>query len=196
MIWNRHTMNSMKLVTPLHSLYWSIHTKDESKRGTELTQAFWCHSIFWSLFSWNKMQRNDKFHGNHVKHFWESFWQQTSKFHETRVSRNLTIYLPSAICSDWCMSWYHGCLSICHLILHSLPFLPLHFSLFLAEHWASTEAIEPQNNSPCMLIVCDLVNLVLIPPKAQNVFKILQNLWQKSQILRWLKFVMLAKLSD
>ena len=24
-------MNSMKLVIPLHSLYWSIHTKDESK---------------------------------------------------------------------------------------------------------------------------------------------------------------------
>ena len=24
-------MNSMKLVSPLHSLYWSIHTKDESK---------------------------------------------------------------------------------------------------------------------------------------------------------------------
>ena len=23
-------MNSMKLVIPLHSLYWSIHTKDES----------------------------------------------------------------------------------------------------------------------------------------------------------------------
>ena len=23
--------NSMKLVSPLHSLYWSIHTKDESK---------------------------------------------------------------------------------------------------------------------------------------------------------------------
>ena len=27
-------MNSMKLVIPLHSLYWSTHTKDESKRGT------------------------------------------------------------------------------------------------------------------------------------------------------------------
>ena len=27
-------MNSMKLVIPLHSLYWSIHTKDESKRRT------------------------------------------------------------------------------------------------------------------------------------------------------------------
>ena len=27
-------MNSMKLVIPLHSLYQSIHTKDESKRGT------------------------------------------------------------------------------------------------------------------------------------------------------------------
>ena len=27
-------LNSMKLVIPLHSLYWSIHTKDESKRET------------------------------------------------------------------------------------------------------------------------------------------------------------------
>ena len=27
-------MNAMKLVIPLCSLYWSIHTKDESKRGT------------------------------------------------------------------------------------------------------------------------------------------------------------------
>ena len=27
-------MNSMKLVITLHSLYWSIHTKDESKRGS------------------------------------------------------------------------------------------------------------------------------------------------------------------
>ena len=31
-------MNSMKLVIPLHSLYWSIHTKDESK--CETTFAF------------------------------------------------------------------------------------------------------------------------------------------------------------
>ena len=34
------TMNSMKLVIPLHSLYWSIHTKDESKRGTEFAFIF------------------------------------------------------------------------------------------------------------------------------------------------------------
>ena len=33
-------MNSMKLVIPLHSLYWSIHTKDESKRGTAFTFIF------------------------------------------------------------------------------------------------------------------------------------------------------------
>ena len=31
--------NSMKLVIPLHSLYWSIHTKDESKRGTRLLSS-------------------------------------------------------------------------------------------------------------------------------------------------------------
>ena len=58
-------LNSMKLVIPLHSLYWSIHTKDESKRGTrnhicfrlwcELTLALWCYSIIWNLFSWDKM---------------------------------------------------------------------------------------------------------------------------------------------
>ena len=29
----------------------------------ELTLALWCHSIVCSLFSWNKMYRNDKFHG-------------------------------------------------------------------------------------------------------------------------------------
>ena len=33
-------MNSMKLVIPLHSLYWSIHTKDESKRGTTFAFIF------------------------------------------------------------------------------------------------------------------------------------------------------------
>ena len=31
----------------------------------ELTLALWCHSIVWSLFLWNKLQRNDKFHGIH-----------------------------------------------------------------------------------------------------------------------------------
>ena len=33
-------MNSMKLVIPLGSLYWSIHTKDESKRCSAF--AFIC----------------------------------------------------------------------------------------------------------------------------------------------------------
>ena len=33
-------MNSMKLVIPLLSLYWSIHTKDESKRGTAFAFIF------------------------------------------------------------------------------------------------------------------------------------------------------------
>ena len=33
-------MNSTKLVIPLHSLYWSIHTKDESKRGTAFAFIF------------------------------------------------------------------------------------------------------------------------------------------------------------
>ena len=33
-------MNSMKLVISLHSLYWSIHTKDESKRGTAFAFIF------------------------------------------------------------------------------------------------------------------------------------------------------------
>ena len=33
-------MNSIKLVIPLHSLYWSIHTKDESKRGTAFAFIF------------------------------------------------------------------------------------------------------------------------------------------------------------
>ena len=33
-------LNSMKLVIPLHSLYWSIRTKDESKRGTAFAFIF------------------------------------------------------------------------------------------------------------------------------------------------------------
>ena len=33
-------MNAMKLVISLHSLYWSIHTKDESKRGTAFAFIF------------------------------------------------------------------------------------------------------------------------------------------------------------
>ena len=37
---NGKKMNSMKLVIPLHSLYWSIHTKDESKRGTAFAFIF------------------------------------------------------------------------------------------------------------------------------------------------------------
>ena len=36
----RCIMNSMKLVIPLHTLYWSIHTKDESKRGTAFAFIF------------------------------------------------------------------------------------------------------------------------------------------------------------
>ena len=35
-----YIMNSMNLVIPLHSLYWSIHTKDESKRGTAFAFIF------------------------------------------------------------------------------------------------------------------------------------------------------------
>ena len=33
-------VNSMKLVILLHSLYWSIHIKDENKRGTAFTFIF------------------------------------------------------------------------------------------------------------------------------------------------------------
>ena len=33
-------MNSMKLVIPLHSLYWLFHTKDESKRGIAFAFIF------------------------------------------------------------------------------------------------------------------------------------------------------------
>ena len=36
----RRYKNSMKLVIPLHSLYWSIHTKDESKCGTAFASTF------------------------------------------------------------------------------------------------------------------------------------------------------------
>ena len=33
-------VNSMKLVILFHSMYWSIHTKDESKRGTAFAFIF------------------------------------------------------------------------------------------------------------------------------------------------------------
>ena len=38
----RHSdvINSMKLVIPLHSLYWSIHTKDEGKRASAFAFIF------------------------------------------------------------------------------------------------------------------------------------------------------------
>ena len=38
--YSRQLMNPMKLVIALHSLYWSIHTKDESKRGTAFAFIF------------------------------------------------------------------------------------------------------------------------------------------------------------
>ena len=38
--WVPASMNSLKLVIPLHSLYWSIHTRDESKRGTAFAFIF------------------------------------------------------------------------------------------------------------------------------------------------------------
>ena len=43
-------MNYMKFVIPLHSLYWSIHTKDESKRGTAFAfiigvNWLWCCGV-------------------------------------------------------------------------------------------------------------------------------------------------------
>ena len=42
-----HIMNSMKLVIPLHSLHWSIHTKDESK----------CRNTFAFIFGVNRLWR-------------------------------------------------------------------------------------------------------------------------------------------
>ena len=39
-------MNSMNFVIPLHSWYWSIHTKDESKHGTAFAFIF-CVNWLW-----------------------------------------------------------------------------------------------------------------------------------------------------
>ena len=36
----KKNMNSMKLVIPLQSMYWSIHTKDESKGGIAFVFIF------------------------------------------------------------------------------------------------------------------------------------------------------------
>ena len=41
-----HHMDSMKLVIPLHSLYWSIHTKDESKRGIVFAHIFGVNQLW------------------------------------------------------------------------------------------------------------------------------------------------------
>ena len=60
-------MNPMKLVIPLHSLYWSIHTKDESKRGTAFAFIFGVNwlwrcgvtasfEVFFFLMTWNVME--------------------------------------------------------------------------------------------------------------------------------------------
>ena len=53
-------LNSLKLVIPLHSLYWSVVNSHQRWKQTrnrvcfhlccELTLALWCHSIVWSLF--------------------------------------------------------------------------------------------------------------------------------------------------
>ena len=45
-VWESQSLNSMKLVIPLHELYWSIHTKDESKRGTAFAFIF-CVNWLW-----------------------------------------------------------------------------------------------------------------------------------------------------
>ena len=57
----------------------SIHTKDESKRGTAFAFIFgvnwlWRCGVtasFGVFFSWNKVKRNDKFHRIHV---WRAAW--------------------------------------------------------------------------------------------------------------------------
>ena len=58
----QENLKSMKLAIPLHSLYWSIHTKDESKRGTAFAFIFgvnwlWRCGVtasFGIFFSWNE----------------------------------------------------------------------------------------------------------------------------------------------
>ena len=44
--WKMSNMNSMKLVIPLHSLYWSIHTKDESKRRIVFAHIFGVNQLW------------------------------------------------------------------------------------------------------------------------------------------------------
>ena len=109
---NEFFMNSMKLVIHLHSLYWSIHTKDESKRGTAFAFIFgvnwlWRCGVTASFgvffheikcdgmkISWNSCSGTSLGPGNPSPNEWIYF---VIKFHTT-VAGNET---ASGISSKW-----------------------------------------------------------------------------------------------
>ena len=45
-VMSQHSMNAMKLVIPLYSWYWSIHTKDESKCRTTFALIFGANRLW------------------------------------------------------------------------------------------------------------------------------------------------------
>ena len=51
-----YNMNSKKLVFPLLSLYWSIHTKDESKRGTAFAFIFGVNWLWRCVVSQHRLK--------------------------------------------------------------------------------------------------------------------------------------------
>ena len=99
-------MNSMKRVIPLHFIWWkkdsklccdttmpeSIHTKDESKRGSAFAFIF---GVNWPV-QW--MLRNDKFHWIHEYTIWYSLrpWESTQKD---------TLFVAHWACSSRTISW-------------------------------------------------------------------------------------------
>ena len=89
-----YNMNSMKVVIPLHSLHWSIHTKDEGKHGTAFALIFgmnwlWCCVV---TVSFGVFFHNIKCYG--MISFMEFMMtSQVRLFHERLLSASLRIPL-------------------------------------------------------------------------------------------------------
>ena len=98
-------MKSMKLVIPLHSLYWSIHTKDESKRGIAFAFIF---GVNW-LWRWGVTASFGVFFHeikcNGMTSFVEFMPSRTSP------SASLCIFLSAPFC--------HGASACSHIWTHT-----------------------------------------------------------------------------
>ena len=124
-------MNSMKVVIPWHKLYWSIHTENESKRGTTFCFHLWCewtlaflyHSIAWNLSheieckgmtsfmefiiycspGWAKCFL-DRFEGFHWRQWWlqvDSGWSKRDLYKLEHRPRWTFEHTPEVYCHDF-----------------------------------------------------------------------------------------------